>query len=209
MYKYLPKKLNKYIEKWAKKAVIAALLAIFSFQFGYPNLVFAYGYQFIDLNKIEDLRLKQEIAAKQHELVYSREEKLLPLFDEDTTFLTLENEDPRVSGERWVTATAYSSTPDQTDSTPFTTAWQTPVRDGIIAANFLPKGSMVRIPDLYGDKIFIVEDRMNPRYQNRIDIWMKTREEAIAFGIKRIKIEVLAPRVDRNYVLTNFEAYSE
>ena len=37
---------------------------------------------------------------------------------------------------RRVVATAYSSTPDQTDSTPFTTASGTQVRDGIIAANF-------------------------------------------------------------------------
>ena len=52
------------------------------------------------------------------------------------------------------TLTAYSSTVDQTDSTPFTTAWQTPVRDGVVAINFLPLGSLVRFPDEYGDKIF-------------------------------------------------------
>ncbi|MBI2674482.1 MAG: 3D domain-containing protein, partial [Candidatus Yanofskybacteria bacterium] len=60
-----------------------------------------------------------------------------------------------------VMASAYSSTPDQTDDTPFITAWGTQVRDGIIAANFLPFGTLVKMPDLYGDKIFTVEDRMN------------------------------------------------
>ncbi|MDP3003980.1 MAG: hypothetical protein Q8N43_00505, partial [Candidatus Azambacteria bacterium] len=36
-----------------------------------------------------------------------------------------------------VVLTAYSSTPDQTDDTPFITASNTRVRDGIVAANFL------------------------------------------------------------------------
>ena len=62
-----------------------------------------------------------------------------------------------------VLATAYSSTPDQTDATPFITAWNTRVRDGILAANFLPFGTLVKIPEVFGDKIFVVEDRMHQR----------------------------------------------
>lgn len=91
-----------------------------------------------------------------------------------------------------VTATAYSSTPDQTDDTPFTTASGTTVRDGIVATNFLPFGTLIRIPDLFGDKIFVVEDRMNRRYTTRVDIWFPERELAKIFGIKTIKIEVVA-----------------
>lgn len=88
--------------------------------------------------------------------------------------------------------TAYSSTPDQTDSTPFITASGTHVRDGVLAANFLPIGTKVRMPELYGDKIFVVEDRMNARYNVRADIWMETREEAKQFGLKRnVLVEVL------------------
>lgn len=89
-----------------------------------------------------------------------------------------------------VPATAYNSEPGQTDDTPFTTAWQTPVRDGIIAANFLPFGTKVKIPDLYGDKIFIVEDRMNARYDKRIDIWMEHHGDAIKFGLRNVKLEI-------------------
>lgn len=91
-----------------------------------------------------------------------------------------------------VMATAYSSTPDQTDDTPFVTARNTRVRDGIIAANFLPFGTEIRIPDIYGDKIFIVEDRMNRRYWHRVDIWFPEREMALEFGVKQIRIEIVS-----------------
>lgn len=91
-----------------------------------------------------------------------------------------------------VTATAYSSTPDQTDDTPFVTARNTRVRDGIIAANFLPFGTEVRIPDIYGDKVFVVEDRMNKRYWHRVDIWFPERQMAKEFGVKKILIEIVS-----------------
>ncbi|OGN12960.1 MAG: hypothetical protein A3A13_02655 [Candidatus Yanofskybacteria bacterium RIFCSPLOWO2_01_FULL_43_22] len=91
-----------------------------------------------------------------------------------------------------VTATAYSSTVDQTDDTPFITASGTYVRDGIAAANFLPFGTVFKIPDLYGDKIFIVEDRMNKRYWHRVDIWFPERQMAREFGVKQIRIEIVS-----------------
>lgn len=91
-----------------------------------------------------------------------------------------------------VVVTAYSSTPDQTDDSPNITASNKQVRDGIIANNMLPFGTQVRIPELYGDKIFTVEDRMNRRKSNyHIDIWMPDRESAINFGVKTVEIEVL------------------
>lgn len=90
-----------------------------------------------------------------------------------------------------VVATAYSSTPDQTDSTPFTTAWNTTVRDGIVAANFLPFGTEIRIPEVFGNKVFVVEDRMNKRYQYRIDVWFPERELAREFGVKKVIIEII------------------
>ena len=90
-----------------------------------------------------------------------------------------------------VSATAYSSTPDQTDDTPFITALGTTVRDGIIATNFLPFGTKLKIPDIYGDKIFVVEDRMNRRYWYTIDIWFPNRSSALEFGFKKVKIQIL------------------
>lgn len=89
-----------------------------------------------------------------------------------------------------VTATAYNSLPDQTDDTPFITASGTHVRMGVIAANFLPMGTMVKIPEYFGDQVFTVEDRMNPRYDKRIDIWMDGIHEARQFGVRTVAIEV-------------------
>lgn len=91
-----------------------------------------------------------------------------------------------------VDATAYTSRPQETDGSPFITADGSVVRDGIIATNILPFGTKVRIPSIYGDKVFEVHDRMNARYTNRIDVWMNDVHEMNQFGIKRnIGLEVL------------------
>ena len=88
--------------------------------------------------------------------------------------------------------TAYSSTPDQTDDTPFITANGAHVADGIVANNLLPFGTKIRIPQLYGDKVFTVEDRMNSRKgKYQADIWMPSTSEAKLFGAKIDYIEVL------------------
>lgn len=89
------------------------------------------------------------------------------------------------------TVTAYSSTPDQTDDTPFVTASNTLTRDGVVAANFLPFGTKIMIPKLFGEKVFIVEDRMHERFSDRVDIWFPDRASAKNFGLVRIDILVL------------------
>lgn len=91
--------------------------------------------------------------------------------------------------EAWVTA--YSSTPEETWGDPFITASGERVRDGIIAANFLPFGTKVQMPELFGDKIFTVKDRMARRKTNFVDIWMPSKQEAINFGIHQARIIVL------------------
>ena len=90
-----------------------------------------------------------------------------------------------------VLVSAYSSTADQTDDTPFIMASGKHVYNGAVAANFLPLGTKVRFPEQYGDKIFTVEDRMNRRYSFKMDIWMETREKALNFGLKKLKYEVV------------------
>jgi len=90
------------------------------------------------------------------------------------------------------TMTAYSSTPGQTDSTPFVTASGSCVRDSVVASNYFRIGTKIRLPELYGDKIFVVEDRMNARYTNRVDVWMKDIADARKFGLKRnVHVEVV------------------
>ena len=91
-----------------------------------------------------------------------------------------------------VIVTGYSSTIDQTDSDPFITAAGTIVRDGIVANNKYPFGTKIRFPEIYGDKVFVVEDRMSWKKGNyHIDIWFASYWEAKNFGAKRTYIEVL------------------
>ncbi|OGL74059.1 hypothetical protein A3E39_00520 [Candidatus Uhrbacteria bacterium RIFCSPHIGHO2_12_FULL_60_25] len=92
-----------------------------------------------------------------------------------------------------VPSTAYTSRPEETDSTPFITADGTHVRDGIVAANFLKFGTKIRIPELFGDKIFEVHDRMNKRYNVKVDVWMDNLAKARQHGIRRVTIEIVEP----------------
>jgi 3D (Asp-Asp-Asp) domain-containing protein len=92
-------------------------------------------------------------------------------------------------------ATAYNSEAAQTDSSPCITANGFNLcqhgQEDTVAANFLPFGAKVKIPDFFGDRVFIVRDRMNARYSDRLDIWMVNKSKAITFGVKRVKIEIL------------------
>jgi 3D (Asp-Asp-Asp) domain-containing protein len=115
--------------------------------------------------------------------------------DSSETFLAAINAPSSVQMKK-IIVTAYSSTLDQTDSYPFITASGEWVSDGIIAANFLPFGTRVKLPLLFEDKIFIVEDRMHERFADtRIDIWFPERELAEEFGIKETIIEILEQKV--------------
>ncbi len=102
------------------------------------------------------------------------------------------NPEPEITQKIRVIVTAYSSTPCQTDDDPYITAAGTWVRDGIIASNLLPFGTKIKIPELYGDKIFVVEDRMSWTKGNyHIDIWFPDYWQALNFGAKRTYIEIL------------------
>lgn len=90
-----------------------------------------------------------------------------------------------------VLVTGYSSTPEETDETPFITASGKYVKKGFVASNFLPLGAKIRLPDIFGDQIFIVEDRMNKKHYDKIDVWFETQGEAQNFGVKISKLELL------------------
>lgn len=88
----------------------------------------------------------------------------------------------------YATVYGYSPTSDQTDSSPEITALGTKVRKGIIANNCLSFGSKMMV----NGSIFVIEDRMNSRYDCDVfDIWFKSREEAIKWGKKRVLIKLL------------------
>ncbi|PIR44206.1 hypothetical protein COV23_01110 [Candidatus Wolfebacteria bacterium CG10_big_fil_rev_8_21_14_0_10_31_9] len=92
-----------------------------------------------------------------------------------------------------VVATAYTSDPLETDDTPFTTALGTNVRPGVAASNVLPFGTKFKMPKLFGERIFVVEDRMNSRYngKNMVDIWFADKDAAHSFGKISAIIEII------------------
>lgn len=92
----------------------------------------------------------------------------------------------------WSQVTVYNSTPEQTDGDPFTTASGERVRDGIVAANCLPFGTKLRMPDLFGDKIFVVKDRLAPgKSCYIIDIWQEVSQNVKSFGAPLTRIEII------------------
>ncbi|MDD3190563.1 MAG: hypothetical protein PHI66_02645 [Candidatus Pacebacteria bacterium] len=147
------------------------------------NFTLAKGYIEKNVGVVE---IKEEIVKAQ--------EKKNAIESQTHSELVLSNkkESSEALFSRWVTVTAYSSTVDQCDSSPFITASGTYVRDGIIATNLLAFGTKVKFPSVYGDKVFVVEDRMNARYSDRADIWFETREEAKQFGIKKLEMVVVS-----------------
>ncbi len=145
--------------------------------------------------------------------VESAEAKVFDFFDRQSGASYPRSGDVEPAWEQWVYATSFSSDPRQTDNTPCLPAmWKFNLCENYeehgledtIAANFLPLGTQVRFPEVYGDKIFTVRDRMNARYNgtNRIDFWVgspapttpeivaEAKKKAIAFGVKSMKMEV-------------------
>src|SRR3989344_8386082 len=105
----------------------------------------------------------------------------------------LVNQSP-IGPEPWsvkVNVTGYSSRVEETDDTHFVTASGTIVRSGVVAANWLPFGTKVRIPAVFGDQVFTVEDRMHQRNANKMDIWFSTTEDALRFGNRVVRVEIL------------------
>ena len=107
-----------------------------------------------------------------------------------------ENEEREVAYMTKIVFTAYNSEVGQCDSTPCITANGFDVckhdKEDTIAMNGIKFGTKIRIPELFGDRVFVVRDRMNARYgSNRADIWMKDKKDAKQFGVQVARVEVL------------------
>ncbi len=95
-----------------------------------------------------------------------------------------------------VTATAYNSLPEQTDSTPDIAAWGDRLRPGMkviaVSRDLLKKYGLkhkdkVQISGLEGE--YLVLDKMNKRWRKKIDIYMgKDRRKALKWGRKNVTI---------------------
>ncbi|MCX6813128.1 MAG: hypothetical protein NTV77_01405 [Candidatus Azambacteria bacterium] len=163
----------KYGGYWLNKAVIALII-----------LVLALNTQINEVDAAWDF---EDIST----LIEDRAENIcnLPLIiGGDSIMGVNESLPPKMMT---VVLTAYSSTPDQTDDTPFITASNTRVRDGIVAANFLAFGTKVKIPAVFGDKIFTVEDRMAKKHNGKMDIWFPERYLAKNFGVQKADVIIL------------------
>lgn len=89
------------------------------------------------------------------------------------------------------TITAYTASPEETDSTPCITASGFYICDEhrikVVANNELEFGTRVRI----GGQIYFVQDRMARKNDGKFDILMKTKDEAFEWGKKTLHVEVL------------------
>ncbi len=91
-----------------------------------------------------------------------------------------------------VDVTAYNAEKGQTDDSPFTTASNQRVREGIIA---ISRDLEEDYGLSFGDKVFLVgigvfevQDRMNRRWKRKVDIFMWSKKEALKFGRKETKM---------------------
>ena len=89
--------------------------------------------------------------------------------------------------------TAYTNIPELTDDTPDITASNKQIADGMVATNLFKFGTKIRIPEVFGDRILVVEDRMNHKYDGKpyLDVYRPTYNQARNFGAKITKVEVL------------------
>lgn len=95
-----------------------------------------------------------------------------------------------------VTATAYTSHANQTDSSPFTAAWGDRLRPGMKAIAVsrdllkvygLKHKQKVRIKGLEGE--YVVLDKMNKRWRKKIDIYMGlNKRKAFQWGRRKVDI---------------------
>lgn len=168
-------KQNIYLSKRMWKKIILSLVFLVVFEFiCYPVPVLAsQADEIVDAVAMESVDIEQPVLNS------------LP-----------QSSDLKVVKTDFVTVTAYTSEIGQTDGNPCRTAngydlCKYNIED-TVAANFLPFGTKIKLPDVFGDKVFVVRDRMNSRYNEYVDVWFKDKQEAKRFGIKVLKIEILA-----------------
>ncbi|MFA5163683.1 MAG: hypothetical protein WC441_04150 [Patescibacteria group bacterium] len=142
-----------------------------------------------------DLTIKGDSLTKSDQLDMVIEQAIQKSLDSQKEYDTEVKEEIKVISSSVRRLSAYNSEAGQTDNSPCITANGFNVcehgQEDTIAANFLSFGTKVRIPELFGDRIFVVRDRMHSKNGQKVDIWMKNRSDALKFGVKVAKIEVL------------------
>lgn len=91
-----------------------------------------------------------------------------------------------------LTVTSYRSVPEQTDDSPFITSIGERVHSsGVAVSQDLLKNGVVKYGDVlyvegYGFKV--VNDTMNPRHKNHVDLWVDSYKKEKAVGVRKLNI---------------------
>lgn len=135
---------------------------------------------------------QQEIDTLRHKLVLAEQTaEARRIMVEEARLLQKAKSAPPV---RTVTVTAYNPTTSQCDEDPLIAASMRKVRSGTIAVSRdlfdqgWVFGRKVRIEGL---GIFEINDLMNKRFTQRIDIFMWDEDQARQFGKKNVKVALL------------------
>ena len=100
--------------------------------------------------------------------------------------IRLTYEKPKTRIERML-VTAYSSSEDETDSTPTLSASGESTHQGMVANNCLPFGTKV----IMEGGTYYVEDRGALRHGCQwLDLWMPSKEAALQFGRQKLLVTI-------------------
>lgn len=198
IYRIIKRAVRRFIHRNWHDAFTAVITLVVLFQFAFPQHASAAGIHSPQVAEpSEEVVTATSVAQRRAAVTDAVEVVPDPAYFEPIVHLPRNADKPtpppvQIARTMTVVATAYSSTPEETDSSPFITASGSHVHDGTLAANFLSFGTTVRLPDLYGEKVFVVEDRMHPRFsRNHVDLWMPAKSLAKQFGKKHTTLEIL------------------
>ena len=100
----------------------------------------------------------------------------------------------RLDVVRKATVTAYSPEVRQTDIDPTNTAFMTVPKPGTVAVSW----DLLRSGWTPGRKVWVenvgvlvINDLMNRRWENRLDVFFHEREQALAFGKRELKVVLI------------------
>ena len=104
-----------------------------------------------------------------------------------------------------VNASAYNSTTAQTDGNPHLTAWGDSIKPGMkyiaVSRDLIRKGLKHNTPIVIEgfDGLYLVKDKMHPKWRNKIDIYMGLDVKAArAWGRRKVCIDyrLEVPKLD-------------
>ena len=153
--------------------------------------------QLIQAHELITAKRQEKLAAQQaaeaERLAAERKERrVAQVARGELRFSDLSESDYKVVKTIKGRASAYTSSPDECSGDPNITASGMRTRPGIVAASSqYPFGTLLRIPEYDPDMIFVVADRGGAIQGNKLDIWVQTKAEAYAWGVRGITIEIV------------------